>query len=138
MSSLNKNNYDDVGMFHEKFGVPFYGDGRPVTPLDETTYEYRESFMQEELDEFKESRRRGDMAGMADALVDLVYVAMGTGHMMSLPWQQLWDEVQRANMAKERAVSADDSRSKRKNSLDVVKPAGWTPPDIQGVLDRNA
>ena len=38
-----------------------------------------------------------------DALIDLTYVAMGTAYMMGLPWQDLWDEVQRANMSKVRA-----------------------------------
>ena len=52
--------------------------------------------------------------------------------MMGLPWPQLWDEVQRANMAKERAKHAGES--KRGSALDVVKPEGWVPPDVAGAL----
>jgi predicted HAD superfamily Cof-like phosphohydrolase len=70
---------------------------------------------------------------MADALVDIVYVAMGTAYMMGLPWQQLWDEVQRSNMDKVRA--SDASQSKRKNSLDVVKPQGWVGPDLKRIIE---
>lgn len=141
LDAVDESNYSDVGRFHEKFDLQFVGYltvGGYIMPsprlLDQETYEFRNDFMQEELDEFAEAHADGDLPKMADALIDLVYVAMGTAHMMGLPWQELWDEVQRANMSKERAVSRDDSRSKRKNSLDVVKPDGWTPPDIDGVL----
>jgi len=54
---------------------------------------------------------------------------------MGLPWQVLWNEVQRANMTKQRA-SSDGSDSKRRTSLDVVKPPGWQPPDVAGILEK--
>jgi predicted HAD superfamily Cof-like phosphohydrolase len=73
---------------------------------------------------------------MGDALIDLVYVALGTADLMGLPWEKMFEEVQRANMAKERAKSADESMAKtgRGHVLDVVKPAGWTPPDHLPIL----
>ena len=135
-------NFGDVGDFHEKFGLrrsdvmrlPGREDTTPHM-LDGELYDFRRDFMQEELDEFVDGWRDGDLAKMADSLVDLVYVAMGTAHLMGLPWQALWDEVQRANMSKERAA-ADGSNSVRKSSFDVVKPAGWMPPDIEGILAK--
>ena len=132
----NNSNFDDVGAFHQRFELPNSNDGVEKRPLDFTTFDFRRRFMQEEVDEFVEAWEDGDEAGQADALIDLVYVAMGTAHLMGLPWQALWDEVQRANMTKQRA-SADGSDSKRGNALDVVKPPGWTPPDIEGILERH-
>jgi predicted HAD superfamily Cof-like phosphohydrolase len=88
--------------------------------------------MQEELDEFIDAINRMDHADAFDALIDLVYVAMGTAHLFGYPWQDGWDEVQRANMTKQRAATAD--QSKRASTWDVVKPPDWTPPDIAGVL----
>ena len=124
-------NFADVVAFSRKFGL-----AAPEGPtlLDAETAEYRRRFLHEELDEYVLAYQSGDLAGAADALVDLVYVALGTAYLMGLPWQELWDEVQRANMAKRRAISADES--KRGSKLDVVKPVGWTPPDIEGVLSR--
>lgn len=124
-------NFDEVWFFHDKFDLP-----RPETPqlLDDDTFFYRDEFLREELNEFHEAHQHGDLAGAADALVDLVYVALGTAVMMGLPWAELWDEVQRANMAKVRA--RDVSESKRDSPLDVVKPEGWVPPDIKAVLRR--
>lgn len=64
----------------------------------------------------------------ADALVDLVYVIKGTATMMGLPWDLLWDDVQRANMAKEVGVG------KRGHLVDCVKPEGWVPPQTMPIL----
>jgi predicted HAD superfamily Cof-like phosphohydrolase len=49
-------------------------------------------------------------------------------------WDLHWEEVHSKNMAKERA-SQDDPRSKRKNSLDIVKPEGWTGPDHTTIIE---
>jgi predicted HAD superfamily Cof-like phosphohydrolase len=135
-------NFKDVQAFHEKFNVP-----RAERPsfLPYELLQFRVKFMLEELQEFNTAtgnhftivmdqhrpydpmRSPLNMHEAADALVDLVYVALGTADMMGLPWQQLWDEVQRKNIAKVRAVSAQ--QSKRGTVYDVVKPHGWTPPD---------
>jgi predicted HAD superfamily Cof-like phosphohydrolase len=123
-------NYEDVAAFHERFGLTYDGPPQILSP---EVVQFRVEFLEEELLEFKVSAISDDLPGMADALVDLVYIAMGTAYQMGLPWQQLWNEVQRANMSKVRATSAD--QSKRKSSLDVVKPEGWQGPDIQGVLN---
>jgi predicted HAD superfamily Cof-like phosphohydrolase len=75
-----------------------------------------------------------DLAKIADGLVDLCYVALGTAHLHRLPWDELWSEVQRANMTKVRADGATDIRSTRGHTLDVVKPVGFKPPAIVEVL----
>lgn len=126
--------YDDVGAFNKKFGLPYYGDGSEPHFLDQETQMYRIRHMIEELQEYQDACGENDLAGAADALVDLVYVAMGTAHFMGIPFNECWDEVQRANMSKVRAESASDDRSKRKNAWDVVKPANFVPPDIWRII----
>lgn len=126
--------FSDVGEFHQKFGLHHFVQG-PVPEIDPDLMEFRIKFMQEELDEFKEGVEEGDHAKMFDALIDLVYVALGTAHFQGYPWQHGWDRVQAANMAKVRA-KADGSDSKRGSAFDVVKPPGWTPPDIEGLLEQ--
>ena len=114
----------EVYAFMEKFRVPM-----AIEPsfLDSKAFAFRANFMGEELNEFCQAHAKKDMHGCADALVDLAYVLHGTALMMGIPWCQIWNEVQRANMAKMRAVSK--TQSKRKSSLDVVKPEGWRGPD---------
>lgn len=126
--------FRDVGVFHEKFGLPVAGEF-PPTVLDPEAFMFRYQFLQEELHELLGAHRAGDLAGVADALADLVYVALGTAHFYGIPFDDVFAEVQRANMSKERAADVSDPRSKRGSGLDVVKPEGWTPPDIRAVLE---
>jgi predicted HAD superfamily Cof-like phosphohydrolase len=148
-----ESNFDDVGNFHEKFGLDnvTYGNAGP-REVSKKLLEFRMRFLIEELEEFVEAvgyKLVGDSWGNIsiqevnsefpdhaqafDALLDLTYVAMGTAHLEGYPWQQGWDRVQRANITKERA-KPDGSNSARNSSFDVVKPAGWTAPDIAGLL----
>lgn len=125
--------FEDVGEFHAKFGLANVNeDGVKPRLISQELIDFRVKFLQEELDELKAAYEANDLAKIADSLVDLVYVALGTAHLHGLPWGQLWAEVQRANMAKERALRAEDSA--RGSTYDVIKPQGWTPPDIDGVL----
>jgi len=128
-----RSDFDSVGDFHQKFGLE-NATHMALKPhlVDRALMDYRIKFLQEELDELSTAAAEHDLPGIADALVDLVYVALGTAHFHGLPWEALFAEVQRANMTKERAASAEVS--KRNSSFDVVKPAGWTPPNINGVL----
>lgn len=125
---MTTSNFEDVAIFLRYFRM----DQEEFTP---EKLEMRRRFMQEELDEFIEAESQEDRAGMADALIDLVYVAMGTAFLMGLPWEELWAEVHTANMLKIRATRADES--KRGTAFDAVKPQGWEPPDIEGVLARH-
>lgn len=138
----DRSNFDDVGDFHEKFGldnVTHHGAG-PRFPIGEHNeadaaelLRFRVRFLREELQEFEDALATRDPAKAFDALLDLTYVAMGTAHLLGFPWQEGWDEVQRANMAKVRA-KPDGSDSVRNSKWDVVKPSGWTPPNIARVL----
>lgn len=119
-------NFDDVKAFHEKF-LPDAISTKPRL-LDRRVANDRVQFLDEELAEFIDAMHDDDIAGQADALVDLVYVALGTAVMMGLPWQQLWDDVQRANMTKVRGPT------KRGAVFDVKKPAGWVGPQTHTVL----
>lgn len=133
---MTVSNFEDVGDFHTKFGlhsVMASGASPTGEEANEELMQFRVKFLYEELQEFEEGLADGDVAQMADALIDLVYVALGTAHFLGLPWQALWDDVQRANMAKVRAA-ADGSDSKRGSSFDVVKPKGWKAPQTEEVL----
>lgn len=129
--------FNDVGDFHRKFGLPAVSPRKGEEPgprdVPDALVDFRAKFLDEELTEFKVAAKTGDHSKMFDALLDLVYVACGTAHVLGYPWVEGWAEVQRANMTKERAA-ADGSNSARGSSFDVVKPEGWTPPDIEGLL----
>lgn len=122
--------FEDVAYFHRKFGLPTQSCAEPIRELGDEVLDFRIGFIEEELQELKDARAAGDHAGMADALIDLVYVAMGTAHFANYPWHELWDEVQRANCDKERAVVPTE----RGGTLDIIKPEGWVPPNIERII----
>lgn len=128
-----RTNYDDIIKFHQKFGL-LPDTSNPSLIADKELYDFRVKFLKEELQEFIEAHDAGDLEKAADSLIDLAYVVLGTAYHMALPWQELWDEVHAKNMLKQIASSADES--KRGYTKDIIKPHGWTPPDIKSVLDR--
>lgn len=154
---IPRSDHADVGRFHEKFGLDnttFHDPGPRV--VDHELLKFRVKFMLEELLEFMDASGFAlvsdpehpnqvkvvenpfflgeDAAGMFDALIDLNYVSLGTAHLLGFPWDEGWDAVQEANMAKERATN--ETASERGGTWDVVKPEGWKAPDINAILDQ--
>lgn len=133
---MMKTYFEHVAEFHHKLQLPVsHAVGGPrycglMGPLEQM---YRVEFLKEELLEFTQAWDQKDLAGCADALVDLVWVVLGTAHYMGLPFDQLWAEVYRANMEK-RLRQEGDPIHKRGAVETIVKPEGWHPPDIEGVL----
>lgn len=124
--STQRSNFEDVYGLHMKHQLP--RGGEPAL-LDQEAFRFRYEFLKEELSEFQSAQQEGDLAAAADALIDLVVVAMGTAVMMGLPWQLLWDEVNRANGEKQRG------NNERGVEYDLVKPEGWVPPRIKLLLE---
>jgi predicted HAD superfamily Cof-like phosphohydrolase len=128
--------FDDVGAFNRKFGLPATYLDRPCAFPTEDEIAYRLKFMDEELEEFRIACLQNDLPGAVDALVDLVYVALGTAHYFGAPFNKAWIAVQIANMAKARATSEDPDH-KRGTMEPLRKPEGWKPPDIEGIIDSH-
>lgn len=67
-----------------------------------------------------------DLPELVDAMADLDYVVEGTRLEFGVDGWPIACEVQRSNMAKVGASRDDDGK--------ILKPPGWTPPDIEGCL----
>lgn len=102
-----------------------------VDVLSPTRTDFRRRHLEEELTEFVESSGEGDADGAADALIDLVYVALGALYEMGVNPGEAFDRVHQANMRKVRG-----ERSKRPGSegYDAIKPEGWTGPDNSWIM----
>lgn len=119
---------EDIRAFSNKFRMI---EHRTPGHITQRLAKERGHYMQEELNEFLDGVETNDLAAMADALVDLVYFAKGTAIKLGLPWVPLWEDVQRANMAKERGVG------KRGFKTDMIKPLGWVGPKTTLILAAN-
>jgi predicted HAD superfamily Cof-like phosphohydrolase len=116
--------FDDVSAFRHKMGLPISTYPHLLTP-EESSYFVR--FILEEISEYMKAYEENSLVDAADAIVDLVYVALGCAHAMGLPFDMLFQVVHAANMRKQ---PADDFiRSTRGRQYDVVKPLGWTGPE---------
>jgi len=112
--------FEDVTAFHQVvLGVDQTQPRMPGPLFAQERY----AFMLEELDEFSEAYFEDNLVGMADALADIVYVALGTAYQMGLPFDEIWEAVQKANMSKVRGMTA------RGNAIDAAKPQGWVGPE---------
>lgn len=130
----------DIVEFHRKYGLGYDG---PPRVLPQELGAFRKRFMDEELEEYNKHEAQAylhryvdfhkDAAGyahelgeMLDALVDEVYVVLGTAYLHGFNFREAWRRVHRANMSKKRAERATDS--KRSSVYDVIKPEGWEAP----------
>ena len=87
------------------------------------------------IEEFKElvvAFGNRDKVEIADACADLKWVIEGLEHTLNIPQQQVWDEVSRSNLAK---ISSDGKVHKREDGK-VLKPEGWTAPNIKDIIKR--
>ena len=76
-------------------------------------------------------------AELADGIADTMYVLEGTNLTFGFPSAAVLEEVHRANMAKKYVASAGDGGDPTHTKTHkVIKPPGWLPPDIAGVLRR--
>lgn len=90
---------------------------------DDMTYRSRLAFA---IDSFYHSHHMKELVACELHLAAAVHSCYMLAINARLPWDSLWNEVHRANMAKVRATTP----TQRGGCLDVVKPAGWTPPAI--------
>lgn len=118
--------FELVGAFRHKMGLAISNNPHLLSPEDSS---YFARFILEELSEYMRAVEEGVIVDAADAIVDMVYVALGCAHAMGLPFDELFDVVHQANMAKVPASNAQ--RSIRGNAHDVVKPIGWCPPEAE-------
>ena len=71
----------------------------------------------------------GEIEEIADGLVDIVYIVMGIANRYGIDFDACWSAVHSANVAK-----FPFGKAERDASGKILKPEGWTPPDIAGAL----
>ena len=138
----------DLRAFHQKFGLEYGGKPRALPPgladlrailLHEEINEYfgHTAYIDNELQKPPALQNQAHLtfhlSEQLDALVDLVYVALGNANLHGFDFKEAWRRVHAANMAKVRAQRPSDS--KRGSSFDVVKPIGWKAPSHMDLVE---
>jgi len=91
----------------------------------------RQDLLQEEVVEYFDAELVDDLVGTVDGLLDIIVIAWGTllSYVGEGRAKAAAAEVARSNL--------DKVRGEIKRRLDgkILKPEGWEPPDIAGVLE---
>lgn len=119
-----------VKEFHLGFGHPV---AEIPTMIDMELAEKRANWMQEEIREFLYAIQELDIVEAYDAILDILYFAVGTAVVMGLDIEPGFDEVQRSNMAK---LGPDGKPILRASDGKIQKPEGWVPPQLAAVVAR--
>lgn len=125
---MSANLFADVADFQRQV----LGNTQPSVPVgfDQTRgYETTKKGLHEELAELEVAVADGHISDQVDALIDLIYFAIGGLFQMGVPAAACWNAVHTKNMAK---VAG---KTHRGTANDAAKPEGWTAPNFDGVLD---
>jgi predicted HAD superfamily Cof-like phosphohydrolase len=114
---MNKQ-WEDVRQFHVKFNHP-HSDSPKLVSEDRAKKRY--DWMLEEINEFLEAE---DIYEQADAMIDLIYFALGTMVEMGVKPDELFNIVQKANMSK----LWPDGKPRYKEDGKVLKSKEWVDP----------
>lgn len=130
---MNKEFYD-VKEFHKAFNHPHPDKPTLLTRERALT---RKSWMDEELGEFIEATEDGDIVEQADAMIDVLYFAIGTLVEMGIEPEKLFAIVQEANMSK---LFPDGKPHYRESDGKTIKPDTWEDPHekLKAEIERQA
>lgn len=116
--------FKDVSEFRRKFNLPVYRYA-----FNDELVKWAKSHIKEESEEFDRAITEKDLVEVFDALIDLIYVALGIAYSMGLPFEKGWNRVHEANMKKVRGIG------KRNSTIDVIKPGNWEAPNLKELLN---
>ena len=89
--------------------------------------------IQEEHTELKEAIEADDLTEQLDALIDILVVTIGAIHSAGFDGEGAWKEVMRTNFAK---IDPTTGKVRKREDGKVLKPAGWTTPELTQFLKR--
>ena len=118
-------NAERVLLFHQTFKQP--APGKPTKPTKELLA-FRLRLIVEEMDELLTAIDDENMIEMVKEANDLIYVLYGFLVALGVNADITFEEVHRSNMAKKGGGIRSDGK--------VLKPDGWTKPDIESILRR--
>jgi len=104
-----------------------------VEELNEEQYKLYLDLMEEEWEELKAALLLGDRVEQLDALLDFIVVTTGAIHSAGFDGEGGWKEVMRTNFAK---IDKETGKVRKREDGKVLKPQGWTPPDLAQFVNR--
>jgi len=117
---------------------PFLDQSRFMRACNQTVGAWNEpqfnlytSLIQEEVDELWAANAAADPRECLDALIDILVVTVGAIHSLGADGEGAWNEVMRSNFAK---IDTRTGFVTKREDGKVLKPEGWTPPELDQFL----
>jgi len=107
-----------------------------VEGLNESQFKLYCNLIEEEYnDELKTAVANNDPVETLDALIDILVVTIGAIHSMGADAEGAWKEVMRTNFAK---IDKETGKVRKREDGKVLKPVGWTPPDLKPFVTKGS
>ena len=91
------------------------------------------TLIEEEADELGEAIKNHDQVETLDALIDILVVTIGAIHSAGFDAEGSWKEVMATNFAK---IDRETGKVRKREDGKVLKPQGWTSPDLKPFLKK--
>ena len=104
-----------------------------VDEYNQEQYDLYITLIEEEFKELKEAIVNNDLVEQLDALEDILVVTIGAINSMGAEGEGAWTEVMNTNFAK---IDKDTGKVRKREDGKVLKPLGWTPPDLKPFVKR--
>lgn len=91
------------------------------------------TLIKEEVAELMAAERAMNPVEELDALIDILVVTIGAIHSMGADGEGAWNEVMRTNFAK---IDPVTGKVNKRSDGKVLKPEGWTPPNLAPFLTK--
>jgi predicted HAD superfamily Cof-like phosphohydrolase len=104
-----------------------------VESLNQDQFNMYLKLIEEETRELAVAIDNNDKVESLDALIDMLVVTIGAIHSMGADAEGAWKEVMRTNFAK---IDKKTGKVIKREDGKVLKPDGWTPPNLKEFLSR--
>jgi predicted HAD superfamily Cof-like phosphohydrolase len=119
---------------------PFRDQEKFMKACDQTVEDFNQSqfnmylkLIEEEADELGVAINNHDKVETLDALIDILVVTIGAIHSMGADAEGAWKEVMKTNFAK---IDSETGKVRKREDGKVLKPVGWTPPELNNYLTK--
>jgi len=99
-----------------------------VDNFDEKQFSMYIKLIDEEHQELLEATLAEDSVEQLDALIDILVVTIGAIHSMGADAEGAWKEVMTTNFAK---IDSETGKVRKREDGKVLKPLGWTAPELR-------
>ena len=104
-----------------------------VGSQNDEQYKLYRDLIAEEFTELNAAVAQGDYVEQLDALTDILVVTIGAIHSAGFDAEGAWKEVMRTNFAK---IDKKTGKVRKREDGKVLKPIGWTPPELNKFLTK--